>query len=127
MPKALLNKRISSYFLIKVIKQVLSLFKFIKRWSHPRHVWATRLKTTRVVNGAMIALVGLSLAASPPMPLAGFIAFAAIFCISIGLLNDDGVYVIVGYFFAVLYLISIIVLLKMYHIYLSKLMALIWG
>ncbi len=112
MPKKLLNKKIPPYFLVKVIKQLLGFMRFMKKWSRPRYVWATQLSTTRVINGMMIALVGISLAVSPPVPLTGMIAFVAIFAIAIGLLNDDGAYIIAGYAFALFYFILILFLLK---------------
>jgi hypothetical protein len=112
MPKRFLYKKIPSYFLIKVIQQILRLLKFMKKWSHPRYVWATQKTSTRVINGLMISFVGLSFALAPPVPLAGFIAFIAIFSISIGLLNDDGMYIMAGYFFAIFYFVLTFFLLK---------------
>jgi hypothetical protein len=112
MPKRLLHMKIPSYFLNKVLRQILHLLKFLKKWSYSRYVWATERSSTRVTNGLMISFVGLSFALSPPVPLAGFIAFIAIFSISIGLLNDDGIYIIVGYICAIFYFALTLFLLK---------------
>ncbi len=112
MPKFLRYKKISSYFLIKVIQKVLNLLKFMKRWSKPRYVWATQKIETRVINGLMVTLVGICLAISPPVPLTGLLACAAICLIAIGLLNDDGIYIILGYVFALLYLVMVLFLLN---------------
>ncbi|HEY5235174.1 MAG TPA: exopolysaccharide biosynthesis protein [Rhabdochlamydiaceae bacterium] len=112
MPQVILRKKIPSYFLIKVIKQILRFLKFMKKWSHPRYVWATQQTTTRIVNGLMIALVGVSLAISPPIPFSGLLAFVAVFSIAIGLLNDDGIFIIMGYICTLLYFITILFLLK---------------
>lgn len=112
MPKSFLKKKIPSYFLVKVIKQILRFLKFMKHWSCPRYVWATQHRITRILNGWMIACVGLSLTISPPVPLTGFVAFAAIFLIAIGMLNDDGVYIMLGYICTLAYLVLAFFLLK---------------
>ncbi len=112
MPKQLLHKKIPSYFLIKVIHQSLSLLKYMKKLSHPRYVWITQRPSIRVINGLMISFVGLSFALSPPIPLTGFIASIAIFSISIGILNNDGIYILAGYSCAVFYFFLTAFLLK---------------
>lgn len=112
MPKALLHKKIPSAPLIKAIKQILHFLKFMKRWSHPCFVEAVHRPSTRVINGLLIALVGISIAISPPVPFSGLIAYVAIFLIAIGFLNDDGIYVIVGDICALLYFITVLFLCK---------------
>lgn len=112
MPKVFLRKKIPSYFLTKILKQILRLLKFMKKWSHPRYVWATQQTAVRIVNGLMIALVGLFLAISPPIPFSSLLAFIAIFSIAIGLLNDDGIYILIGYICSLMYFTVILFLLK---------------
>jgi hypothetical protein len=116
MPKRLLHKKIPSYFLIKVIRQILHFLKFMKKWSYPRYLWFTQKTLTRVINGLMISVVGLSFALMPPIPLTGLLAFIAIFTISIGLLNDDGIYIVVGYFCAGFYFVFACFLLKYFSL-----------
>jgi hypothetical protein len=112
IPQFLRDKKISSSLLIKVIKQTLHILKFIERWSWPRYVWATQKSITRVCNGSMIALVGLCLAICPPIPLTGLFACVAIFLIGVGLLNDDGIYIILGYVAALVYLVTVMIILN---------------
>jgi hypothetical protein len=116
MPKALLHKKISSYLLLKVIKQILHFLKLMRHWSRPRYIWATHNPILHVITGFMIALVGLSIAISPPVPLIGLLSFVAIFLIAIGLLNNDGVYIFMGYIFTVVYFIAVIFLLKSFSL-----------
>lgn len=123
MPKSLLHKKLSSYLLIKVINQILKFLKFISRWSRPRYVWMTQNSTFHVITGLMIALVGLSIALSPPLPFVGLLSFAAIFLIAIGLLNNDGIYIGIGYFFSISCVVVVIFLLKFFS--LSKIMEMI--
>ncbi len=105
LPQCLLNKKIPSYVLIRSIRQILHLLKFMSKWSSPRYAWASHNNVTRVISGLTISFIGLAFALSPPVPLAGFLAFFAIFSISIGLLNDDGIYMIAGHIFAIVYFV----------------------
>lgn len=84
----------------------------MKRFSRPRYEWATQLKSARVINGIMLVIIGISMAISPPIPLSGWIACFAIFFLAIGLLNDDGVYVVIGIASALFYLFTVIFLLN---------------
>ncbi len=112
MPQFILRRKIGSFLLIKVIKNVLRMLKFMKRWTRPRYEWATQKSSTRVLNGIAIALIGLSLANAPPIPFVDLIANASIFFIAIGLLNEDGVYIILGYVGALIYLVTVVVLMN---------------
>ncbi len=110
IPKRFLSKNIPSYFLVKIINRFLSLLKFTKRWSRPRYEWSARHETTRVVNGIIIALIGLAFTLCPPVPFTSLIAFLSICLIAIGMMNDDGIYIIAGYVCSCLYFIVTIFL-----------------
>jgi len=112
MPKFLLKKKIPSWVLNTIIPTFLMFIKFMKRFSRPRYVWATQLKSTRIINGITLAVVGIATAVSPPVPLSGWIGCFAIFFLAIGLLNDDGVYVIIGIGNAICYVIAVIFMLS---------------
>lgn len=112
IPKFLLRKKIPSSLLIKAIKQILRILKFMKKWSRPRYTYLTQTSTTRILNGFMLCFTGISLAICPPVPFCGILASLAIFLIGIGLLNDDGVYIIIGYICVLLYFATTIFLLK---------------
>ena len=116
MPKKLLHKKIPSYFLIKVIKQLLHFLKLMKRWSWSRYAWLAQDPKMRFTTGLMIALVGLSIAISPPLPLIGLFTFVSIFLLAIGLLNNDGIYIILGYVTTIFYFVVTIFLLKYFFI-----------
>ncbi len=116
MPKFLLNKKIPSYFLTKVIQQILKFLKFMKRWSHPRYIWATQHPVARVMNGIVIALAGLSFAICPPIPFTSLTACLGIFAIGIGLLNDDGIYILIGYICSIIYFVTVFYCLKFFSI-----------
>lgn len=115
LPKFILKKKIPPFF-FGIIPIFLKLLKFMRHFSCPRYQWATRLKSTRIINGIMIFIVGLSMAISPPVPLTGWIACLAIFFLAIGLLNDDGAYVIFGIGTSIFYLLTVIFMLHFYSV-----------
>lgn len=84
----------------------------MKNWSQPRYEEIIQKNSTRIVTGLMIALVGLCLASCPPIPLISLLGSLAIFSIGIGVLNSDGLYIVFGYFFALSYCITVLLLLN---------------
>jgi hypothetical protein len=116
VPRFLSRKKIPTSFFNKLLRPILQMLKFMKRWSRPRYEWATQKSSTRLLNGLMIALVGLCLATSPPVPLTGASACIPILLIAIGLLNDDGVYIILGYVAALFYFLLVLLLLNYFSV-----------
>jgi hypothetical protein len=116
LPNFIQKKKIPPYFLKKSVHQILFVLKILKRWSFSRYTWATRLLVTHRLNGIMIAIVGISLAMCPPIPFIGTIAFAPGFLIGVGLLNDDSIYLVLGYVFTMVYLILSIFVLEIFSI-----------
>lgn len=114
LPRKILEKKIPSFVLEKTLSQVLRLLNTMKRWTHPRHVWITNHPIMHKLNGIMIALVGISIAISPSIPFSSLIASIAIFFIAIGLLNDDAVYIVLGYFFAIFYFFGVLGILTFF-------------
>lgn len=100
LPKFILRLEIPSGVLRRVLHQLVRFLKFLERWTSPRlHRLAHPL-----TNGLAISFLGIVLALAPPVPLIGFAAYLAVFLISIGLLNSDGVFTLVGYVSGLLYL-----------------------
>ncbi len=126
LPHKLLEKTIPSYILKKALNQLVNFWKFMKKWTYPRYPWASQHVVMRRMNGIMIALVGISLAISPPIPFGSMVAFVALFLMGIGLLNDDAVYILLGYGFTLFYLGCVVAALHFFS--LSKLIELLkWG
>ncbi len=112
LPKFLLNKNIPSSLLVLTIPSLIKSLKFTRKISRPRYQWATQLKSTHIISGIMLAIIGISMAISPPVPLSGWIACFAVFFLAIGLLNNDCIYIILGVGCAIFYLLSVIFLLN---------------
>ena len=116
LPKKFLKKKVPSTFLKKMLHQLLYFFKIIKRWTHPRYLWATQHVVMRRLNGIMIALVGVFLVLSPPIPMSGLVAFAALLFMGVGLLNDDAIYLIIGYGFTLFYISCVVLALHFFSL-----------
>jgi hypothetical protein len=76
------------------------------------------------VNGAMLAALGIFLALPLPIPLTNVITAWAIFLISLGILEDDGLFIFLGYglfFCALIVLILLIIGTKSLVIFINHL------
>jgi len=108
-PSFILKKKIPHKILKFVLSQILYFIKKIGKLSHPRLIWVCTQPVMRKINGCLIGLIGIFLAISLPIPLSSYIASAAIFFLGIGLLNDDGVWIFIGYPIAVFYIVFVAV------------------
>ena len=107
LPASILQKKVPHSFLKMATRQLLGFLKIMKRWSKPRYVWVSEHTILRKLNGIFIILVGISIILCPLLPFIGYISYLAVFLICIGLLNEDGVYIILGYVVSFFYLFLI--------------------
>lgn len=107
LPKKVLEKTLTQKMLQKITDKALILVKKIKRWVHPRLKWLCHLSAMKKVNSLAIFLLGICLALPLPVPFTNLTAAWAIFSLSLGILEDDGVLILVGYFFALLTVVLI--------------------
>lgn len=97
IPKSIGDKQLSSKGLKKCVKKGIWLIKKIQRLAHPRLVFLCETPVFHAINGFVIALLGLFLALPLPIPLTNIIAAWSIFFISLGILEDDGLFILIGY------------------------------
>lgn len=105
LPKSFLEKKISLSLFNKISNRLLKLDKKIKPWVHPRLLWMCHLKFMERLNGLIIIVLGLFLALPLPVPLSNMSAAWSICLISIGMLEDDGVFILIGYLISLITLI----------------------
>ncbi len=108
LPKYILHKPISSRVINTIVTKSLWLLGKIKRLVHPRFQWICQHPATRIPHGLIIFLLGLYLTLPIPIPLSNIPAAWAVFLISLGLLEDDGLLVCIGYTIAALGLVALI-------------------
>lgn len=96
-PKWILERKISVQTLKKVSKIGLWITRKIKGLIHPRMQGVCHTTLARIINGMVIALMGFFLFIPVPIPLINTIVALALLFLAIGLLEDDGLWVIIGY------------------------------
>jgi hypothetical protein len=97
LPKKIQLKNISIRRVRKIVKKALALVKKIKPWIHPRLSWMCSPRAAKVIHGVIIFILGLFLALPLPVPLSNITAAWSILLISLGILEDDGLIVGLGY------------------------------
>lgn len=102
LPKKLLEKKISSRTFEKITNKTLTLVRKIKSWIHPRLTWLCHSSCMEKINGLIISILGIFLAFPFPIPLSNLIAAWSIFLVAVGMLEDDGVFILIGYLVALL-------------------------
>lgn len=102
LPASFLKKKIPNHTLIVITDKALNLIKKIKPWIHPRLTWLCRSSFMEKGNGLMVMMLGIFLALPLPIPLSNLTAAWSIFLIALGILEDDGFFIIVGYIFSIL-------------------------
>jgi len=104
LPKKVMSKQISASTIKKMAQHALWLIKKMGRWIHPRLSWFIQKK----VNGYVIVVLGLFLALPLPIPFSNLLAAWSILWISLGILGEDGLFVILGYVFGLITFLIII-------------------
>ncbi len=99
LPKFLIEKKLKRKTVEKIIKSGLALVRKLKKVLHPRLIFLCQSKSMRVFNEICIVFLGLFLALPLPIPLSNLIAAWAILWLNLGILEDDGLIVLFGYFF----------------------------
>lgn len=114
LPKSLLAKKIPQHTLTKITDNLLWLTRKVKRWTYPRLTWLFQNSVSDRFNGVIFTLLGLCLALPLPIPFSNLIVAWAIFLLGLGILEEDGLLVIIGYiaslmafiFFAVIVILN---------------------
>ncbi len=98
LPKKLLAKKVPSNTFEKITDKTLVLLRKIKPWIHPRLTGLCHSPYMKKVNGLVIIILGILLALPLPIPFSNLAAAWSIFLIALGMLEDDGVFILIGYF-----------------------------
>lgn len=112
IPDFILKKKIPIKILDFVLKQVLYFIEIIGKFSSPRGNGIFEESIMHKFNGCLISLVGIFIAISLPIPFSSYIASAAILFIGIGILNDDYIWIYIGYTLAIFYIIFVLLTLN---------------
>lgn len=117
LPKKILHKRMASASITKICRKSLKMMKKIRPLLHPRFGAFFKNRAMEIVNGLILCLMGLLLALPLPIPLTNLVAGWALLLIGLGLLENDGVFVLLGYLIALLTIaFFVIVLFSLEHV-----------
>lgn len=97
-----MKKELSPKTTTKITKLTIKTLKVVKKWVHPRMVTLCRHRYAYLVNGVLVAFLALCMVLPIPLPLINMPAAISIFLISIGVLEDDGLFLLIGYIAALL-------------------------
>ncbi|MEI8301518.1 MAG: exopolysaccharide biosynthesis protein, partial [Chlamydiota bacterium] len=97
LPKSLLGKTVPSLTLKKITEKTLKVLTKIHKWTHPRLNWLCQYRCIKVINGLLLAILAIFLALPAAVLLPNLTAAWSILLISWGSLEDDGVFLLIGY------------------------------
>lgn len=115
LPKRILSKTIQADTIQKITNKALLLVRKMKRWIHPRLSWVCLFLYMRIIHGVTIFLSGVILALPIPIPLSNLTTAWTIFLIALGLLEDDGLFVLLGYMVFLLTIIFFVLMAFSIH------------
>lgn len=97
LPRRWQKKEIHDKHMHLILDKGLELVKKIKPWIHPRLPNLIQGPFMKALHAIAIMFLGFFLALPLPIPLSNIIAAWSILFIGLGLLEDDGVFVLIGY------------------------------
>lgn len=97
LPKQLLSKKISSSQLKKIVNKTEHVLTKIERYIHPRLAWMNQQPVMKTFNALMIVFLGSFLALPLPIPFTNLVAAWPIVLIGVGMLEEDGLLIIMGH------------------------------
>ena len=97
LPKFILNKSLSKDAIHKISEKGLWLTKKLTKFTRARWEFMSQHPIFHMINGIVISLLGVVLALPLPIPLSNIVVAWAILFISMGLFEDDGLFIILGY------------------------------
>lgn len=100
LPQWILNKKISSHTLNKILDVGIKVAKGLKKFLKTRQTWLIHTPTFHIAHGLTIAVLGILLALPLPIPLSNLLAGWPLLAFGLGLLEEDGIAIIVAYVLA---------------------------
>lgn len=111
LPQTVMAKSLQAKTVEKIAKKSLDLLKKIRPLIRPRVQWVCTHRGMQLVNGLLLFFLGIFLALPLPIPFSNIVAGWAILLVSLGLLENDGLFVLAGYVLSAVIAIFLIFLL----------------
>ena len=110
-PEWFLNRTLPAATLKRLIERSVRLIRAVEKWLKPRMHFLQRWPIFRTVNGLLIFFCGVVLSLPIPVPFTNTIPALAIFFLSMGMMEEDGFFILFGYALvicALLYLLALV-------------------
>jgi hypothetical protein len=101
IPKKLLEKKISYRVLKKISSIAITITEKLSFLVSTRMVWLVQNPTLHITHGLTIAVLAILLALPLPIPLTNLLAAYPILAFGLGILEDDGLMIAIGYLLAI--------------------------
>lgn len=99
-PEWILKKRINSRYIKSLAKHTIKGIIALKKWIHPRLFILTQNPLFHCLHGLLVFVLSILLSLPLPIPFSNMLAAFPIFFIGLGLLEEDGVVIIIAYILA---------------------------
>lgn len=107
-PNWVLKREFKSENVEKLSQNLIKVASKLQIVIRPRLLLLTQPSIARRVHGVLIFILAVLLSLPLPIPFTNMLAALPIIFIGFGLLEDDGVFIIIGYFFAAFCLIAFV-------------------
>lgn len=113
LPSWILEKNIKTSVVQNLVKKTIQIVKYMQKVLDQRLVFLTQSPVFHRLNGIIIFFLALLLSLPLPVPFTNLLAAIPVLCIGLGLLEDDGVFILIGYFFTLMVTVIIFSLFKL--------------
>ena len=96
-PEWFLKRTVPSATLKRLIQRSVRLIRWVEKLLKPRMHFLRRWPFFRTINGLVIFLCGVALSLPIPIPFTNTIPAIAILLVSMGMMEEDGVFILLGY------------------------------
>lgn len=113
-PQWILKKEISTKVLKTIVQNSLRFFLFLRPLLHARWSWLCESRLY-LLHGSFVILMGAYLALPLPIPFSNILAAWALFLFGLGMIEEDGLFVCVGYFLGFVAVFLLVFLIDWLH------------
>jgi len=96
-PQWILKKQVKGHHVDLIVEKTIAAVKWLQHIVRPRLVFLTTTPILHRAHGVLIFLLSILLALPLPIPFTNTLSAIPIFCLGMGLLEDDGLSILTGY------------------------------
>lgn len=101
-PKWILEKKVKTQAIENLIKKTMDILQWVQKFVHPRFIVLAKNSFFHHLNGILILILAILLSLPLPIPMTNLLSAFPILCIGLGIMEDDGFFILLGYVFALI-------------------------